>query len=79
MCCIPQYIAAMDAEKTVGISFRVTPKTKRLLSAAAEHERRSLTNMLEVLVEDFCKRNNIGAHNEQKPHRGTKGGSAANG
>lgn len=69
----------MDAEKTVGISFRVTPKTKRLLSAAAEHERRSLTNMVEVLVEDFCKRHNIGAHEEEKPHRGTKGRSAANG
>lgn len=69
----------MDAEKTVGMSFRVTPKTKRLLSAAAEHERRSLTNMLEVLVEDFCRRHKIEAHNEQKPHRGIKGGSAANG
>lgn len=49
----------MDAEKTVGMSFRVTPRTKLLLAAAAEHERRSLTNMLEVLVEDFCARNGI--------------------
>lgn len=49
----------MDAEKTVGMSFRVTPRTKRLLAAAAEHERRSLTNMLEVLVEEFCARNKI--------------------
>lgn len=49
----------MEAEKTVGMSFRVTPRTKRLLAAAAEHERRSLTNMLEVLVEDFCARNKI--------------------
>lgn len=49
----------MDAEKTVGMSFRVTPRTKLLLVAAAESERRSLTNMLEVLVEDFCARNGI--------------------
>ena len=69
----------MEAEKTVGISFRVKPKTKRLLSAAAEHERRSLTNMLEVLVEEFCQRNNIEAHNEQQPHRGAKRRSAAHG
>jgi hypothetical protein len=69
----------MDAEKTVGLSFRVTPKTKRLLSAAAEHERRSLTNMLEVLVEDFCKRHNIDAQNEENPLRGRKGRTAANG
>lgn len=32
---------------------------KRLLEAAAERERRSLTNMLEVLVEDYCKRHGI--------------------
>ena len=41
------------------MSFRFAPKTKRLLTAAAEHERRSLTNMLEVLVEGFCARNHI--------------------
>ena len=50
----------MDAEKTVGMSFRATPRTKGLLAAAAGHERRSLTNMPEVLVEDFCSRNGIG-------------------
>ena len=49
----------MDAEKTVGVSFRVTPRTKFLLTAAAAVERRSLTNMLEVLVEEFCARNGI--------------------
>lgn len=49
----------MNTEKTVGMSFRVTPRTKLLLVAAAASERRSLTNMLEVLVEDFCARNGI--------------------
>ena len=49
----------MDAEKSVGLTFRVTPETKRLLAAAAERERRSLTNMFEVLVSDFCKRAGI--------------------
>lgn len=49
----------MEAEKTVGLTFRVTPKMKRMLEAAAEHERRSLTNMFEVLVEDYCQRNGI--------------------
>lgn len=62
----------MDAEKTVGMSFRVTPRTKRLLAAAAEHERRSLTNMLEVLVEEFCVRNKI---NETPHSPSTRGGS----
>lgn len=49
----------MNAEKSVGLTFRVTPKTKRLLVAAAEHERRSLTNMFEVLVAEFCQRSGI--------------------
>lgn len=63
MCCKLQYSALMDAEKTVGISFRISPRTKRLLSAAAEHERRSLTNMVEVLVEDYGRRERIGTGN----------------
>lgn len=49
----------MDSVKTVSLTFRVTPRMKRLLEAAAEYERRSLTNMFEVLVEDFCQRNDI--------------------
>lgn len=60
----------MDAEKTVGMSFRVTPRTKRFLAAAADHERRSLTNMLEVLVEDFCSRNGIGEKVEDSSEKG---------
>ena len=56
----PQYKGIrMDAEKTVGLTFRVTPRMKRMLEAAAEHDRRSLTNMFEVLVEDFCERNGV--------------------
>lgn len=61
---------SMDAEKTVGMSFRVTPRTKSLLAAAADHERRSLTNMLEVLVEDFCSRNGIDEKMENSSDKG---------
>jgi hypothetical protein len=49
----------MEPEKTVGLSFRVTPRMKRLLEAAAANERRSLTNTLEILVEDYCRRHEI--------------------
>ncbi len=45
----------MQAEKTVGMSFRITPEMKRLLVAAAARENRSLTNMLEFLVRDYCR------------------------
>lgn len=50
----------MGPEKNVGLTFRVTPKTKRMLEAAATRERRSLTNMFEILVEDYCRRQGIG-------------------
>ena len=43
----------MEPEKTVGLSFRITPRMKRLLEAAAANERRSLTNTLEILVEEL--------------------------
>ena len=42
------------AEKSVSVSFRVSPRFKELLGAAASHEKRSLTNMLEVLLERYC-------------------------
>lgn len=45
----------MSAEKTVAVSFRVSPRFKSLLEAAAARERRSQTNMLETLLFDFCE------------------------
>ncbi|CAN7598195.1 hypothetical protein LJR161_004401 [Variovorax paradoxus] len=50
---------AMEAEKTVGLTFRVTPRMKRMLEAAANYERRSLTNMFEVLVDEYCRHNGL--------------------
>lgn len=41
-------------DKSISISFRVTPRMKLLMEAAAENERRSLTNLIETLVEDYC-------------------------
>jgi hypothetical protein len=37
----------MAEEKSVSVSFRVTPRFKRLLQTAAEREHRSQTNLLE--------------------------------
>lgn len=60
----------MPAEKTVSVSFRVSPEFKALLEAAALQENRSQTNMLETLLLDHCRRNGIqvalSANNEQK-------------
>lgn len=49
----------MAQEKSIPVSFRFTPKTKALLEAAARHQKRSLTNTIEVLVETYCNANNL--------------------
>lgn len=49
----------MPAEKTVAVSFRVTPRFKLLLEAAATRNHRSLTNMLETLVYSYCEQEHI--------------------
>lgn len=64
----------MKTGKSVGISFRVTPAFKRLLEAAATHERRSLTNMLETALLDYCERKGIrpSPEREKRAARGSK-------
>ena len=52
------------------MSFRVTPKFRRLLEVASERENRSLTNMLETLLLEFCSRHGIEELNqESEPER----------
>lgn len=50
---------AMTDEKSVAVSFRVTPKFKRLLQVAASRVNRSQTNMLETLLFEYCQVNGI--------------------
>jgi hypothetical protein len=62
----------MPAEKTVAVSFRVSPRFKHLLEAAAAHERRSQTNMLETLLFDYCEQKRIAvAPSEPKNKKAT--------
>jgi uncharacterized protein (DUF1778 family) len=49
----------MPQEKSVPISFRLTPRMRSLLQAAAHHQQRSLTNTVEVLVEAYCKQHGL--------------------
>ena len=49
----------MSAEKTVAVSFRVSPRFKLLLEAAAAREHRSQTNMLEMLLFAYCEQHGI--------------------
>jgi hypothetical protein len=45
--------------KSETLNLRVSPTFKQLLKAAADQEQRSMVNMLEVLLSDYCTRNRI--------------------
>lgn len=50
---------ARPASKTASFTVRIGPDIKRLLAVASVAERRSLANMLEVMVLDYCNRRGI--------------------
>ena len=45
--------------KSETLNLRVTPEFKDLVRVAAEHESRSISNLLEVLVRDYCRRRGV--------------------
>jgi hypothetical protein len=49
----------MRAAKTATITVRIEPAVKAGLKAIAERERRSLANMIEVMIRDYCERNAV--------------------
>lgn len=64
-CSILRYIfseplrGVMATTKTATLAFRIDPGLKAALRAAAYHEPRSIANMVEVLIRDYCGRNGI--------------------
>lgn len=49
----------MPTGKTSTLTFRIEPALKEALRAAAAREHRSVANMVEVLIRDWCSRNGI--------------------
>jgi len=49
----------MATTKTATVTFRIDPGLKEALRAAAAAEHRSIANMVEVLIRDYCGRNGI--------------------
>lgn len=47
------------AAKTETITLRIEPAVKAGLKAMANREHRSIANMVEVLIRDYCGRNGI--------------------
>lgn len=48
-----------EENKSDTLNLRVSPSFKLALKAAADHEQRSMVNMLEVLVANYCDDNHI--------------------
>ena len=49
----------MAKAKSTTLTFRIEPGLKEGLRAAADREHRSIANMIEVLIRDYCARNGI--------------------
>lgn len=49
----------MATGKTATLTFRIEPELKEALRTAATLEHRSIANMVEVLIRDYCERNGI--------------------
>lgn len=69
----------MAKAKTTTLTFRIEPGLKEALRTAADSEHRSIANMVEVLIRDYCGRNGIAIPEQgalfdesQKPRSGTK-------
>ncbi len=53
--------------KSETLNLRVSPEFKELVRVAAEHESRSISNLLEVLVRDYCRRKGVVPMTETAP------------
>ena len=49
----------MAETKSTTLTVRVHPEVKEGLRAAAEMERRSLANMIEIMIRDYCARSGV--------------------
>jgi predicted HicB family RNase H-like nuclease len=48
-------------QKTATLNLRVTPEIKELARLAAAKEHRTVANLIEVLIRDYCNRNSLPA------------------
>ena len=64
----------MANSKTATLTFRIEPSLKEALRIAAHMEHRSIANMIEVLIRDYCEQRGIAiaASEEPKNNRGER-------
>lgn len=56
----------MATTKTATLTIRVEPSLKEALRAAAKEEHRSIANMIEVLIREYCEKNGIAIEQSNK-------------
>ena len=61
----------MAASKSTTLTLRIDPDVKEALRTAAEQEHRSITNMVEVLIREYCERNDIAIKGIEAARRGS--------
>lgn len=49
----------MGATKSTALTLRIDPDVKEALHTAADQQHRSITNMVEVLIRDYCQQHRI--------------------
>ncbi len=49
----------MASAKTTTLTFRIEPDLKEALRTAAAREHRSIANMVEMMIRDYCGRNGV--------------------
>jgi hypothetical protein len=49
----------MSTGKTSTLTFRIEPGLKEALRVAADRDHRSIANMIEVMIRDYCGRTGI--------------------
>lgn len=51
----------MQQRKSQAVNLRMTPEIKQMLRLAADRERRTISNMVEVLILAYCQQHEIEA------------------
>jgi hypothetical protein len=75
LCCIVQYIHSTNAvsgntmatTKTTTLTFRIEPGLKEAVRTAAELEHRSIANMIEMMIRDYCGKAGVPIQEPAKP------------
>jgi len=61
----------MATTKTATLTFRIDPGLKEALRTAAQREHRSIANMVEVLIRDYCEEHSIAiSYSEEEKNSG---------